>query len=60
MHYIVPVSAVIVGLLIIVYFSYRQTIDAYRRDSYLGSRVHSTVPMSRWPGQSTSELPLCG
>jgi amino acid transporter len=27
--YIVPVSAAIVGLLIIVYFSYRQTIDAY-------------------------------
>ncbi len=30
-HYIVPVSAAIVGLLIIVYFSYRQTIDAYPR-----------------------------
>jgi amino acid transporter len=28
-HYIVPVSAAIVALLIIVYFSYRQTIDAY-------------------------------
>jgi amino acid transporter len=28
-HYIVPVSAAIVGLLAIVYFSYRQTIDAY-------------------------------
>jgi amino acid transporter len=28
-HYIVPVSAAIVGLLFIVYFSYRQTIDAY-------------------------------
>src|ERR1039457_5792614 len=28
-HYIVPVSAAIVGLLIIVYFSYRQTIEAY-------------------------------
>jgi amino acid transporter len=28
-HYIVPVSTAIVGLLIIVYFSYRQTIDAY-------------------------------
>src|SRR5580698_11557308 len=28
-HYIVPVSAAIVGLLTIVYFSYRQTIDAY-------------------------------
>src|ERR1035437_6852561 len=27
--YIVPVSAATVGLLIIVYFSYRQTIDAY-------------------------------
>jgi hypothetical protein len=27
--YIVPVSAAIVALLIIVYFSYRQTIDAY-------------------------------
>jgi amino acid transporter len=30
-HYIVPVSAAIVGLLFIVFFSYRQTIDAYRR-----------------------------
>jgi amino acid transporter len=28
-HYIVPVSAAIVGLLFIVFFSYRQTIDAY-------------------------------
>jgi amino acid transporter len=28
-HYIVPISAAIVALLIIVYFSYRQTIDAY-------------------------------
>ncbi|MGA3080785.1 MAG: APC family permease [Terracidiphilus sp.] len=30
-HYIVPVIAAIVGLLIIVYFSYRQTIEAYPR-----------------------------
>jgi len=28
-HYIVPISAAIVGLLFIVFFSYRQTIDAY-------------------------------
>ena len=28
-HYIVPVSAAIVALLVIVYFSYRQTIEAY-------------------------------
>jgi amino acid transporter len=28
-HYILPVSAAIVGLLAIVYFSYRQTIDTY-------------------------------
>jgi amino acid transporter len=28
-HYIVPVSAAIVALLFIVYFSYRQTIEAY-------------------------------
>jgi amino acid transporter len=28
-HYIVPISTAIVGLLIIVFFSYRQTIDAY-------------------------------
>src|SRR5579863_3531422 len=28
-QYIVPVSAAIVALLVIVYFSYRQTIDAY-------------------------------
>src|ERR1019366_8101502 len=30
-HYIVPVIAAIVGLLFIVYFSYRQTIEAYPR-----------------------------
>ena len=30
-HYIVPVSAAIVTLLVIIYFSYRQTIDAYPR-----------------------------
>ncbi len=30
-HYIVPVSAAIVALLTIVFFSYRQTIDAYPR-----------------------------
>jgi amino acid transporter len=28
-HYILPVSAAIIALLVIVYFSYRQTIDAY-------------------------------
>jgi amino acid transporter len=28
-HYIVPVSSAIVALLVIVYFSYRQTIEAY-------------------------------
>jgi amino acid transporter len=28
-HYIVPITAAILALLIIVYFSYRQTIDAY-------------------------------
>ncbi|HEY1984210.1 MAG TPA: APC family permease [Terracidiphilus sp.] len=28
-HYIVPVSLAIVGLLVIVFFSYRQTIEAY-------------------------------
>src|ERR1700689_4053580 len=30
-HYIVPISAAIVVLLTIVFFSYRQTIDAYPR-----------------------------
>ncbi len=30
-HFIVPVSAAIVALMTIVYFSYRQTIDAYPR-----------------------------
>ena len=29
LHYIVPISAAIIGLLFIVYFSYRQTIAAY-------------------------------
>jgi len=28
-HYIVPISAAIIALLVIVYFSYRQTIEAY-------------------------------
>jgi len=28
-HYIIPVSAAIIALLVIVYFSYRQTIEAY-------------------------------
>jgi amino acid transporter len=28
-HYIVPISGCIIALLAIVYFSYRQTIDAY-------------------------------
>src|SRR6202140_5729158 len=28
-HYIIPVSAAIIALLVIVYFSYRQTIAAY-------------------------------
>jgi amino acid transporter len=28
-HYIVPITAAILALLVIVYFSYRQTIDAY-------------------------------
>ena len=28
-HYIMPISAAIIGLLIILYFSYRQTIEAY-------------------------------
>ncbi len=40
-HYIVPVSAAIVALLIIVYFSYRQTIEAYpqrRRLLHRGQR----------------------
>src|SRR5207302_8325377 len=28
-HYIVPISAAIIALLVIVYFSYRQTIEAH-------------------------------
>jgi amino acid transporter len=28
-HYIVPISAAIIALLVVVYFSYRQTIEAY-------------------------------
>src|ERR1700675_4635795 len=28
-HYIIPISAAIITLLVIVYFSYRQTIEAY-------------------------------
>src|ERR1700757_5315612 len=31
LHYIIPISAAIITLLLIVYFSYRQTIVAYPR-----------------------------
>jgi hypothetical protein len=52
LHYILPLSGAIVGLLLLVYFSYRQTIEIflnggeayYRRQQELGVRVR----VSRW------------
>ena len=45
-HYIVPVSAAIITLLIIVYFSYRQTIAAYPQGggSYTVARFNLGAP----------------
>jgi amino acid transporter len=45
-HYIVPVSAAIITLLIIVYFSYRQTIEAYPSGggSYTVARFNLGAP----------------
>ncbi|HXM59653.1 MAG TPA: APC family permease [Terriglobales bacterium] len=45
-HYIVPISAAIITLLIIVYFSYRQTIEAYPSGggSYTVARFNLGAP----------------
>jgi amino acid transporter len=47
-HYIVPISAAIITLLIIVYFSYRQTIAAYPSGggSYTVARFNLGAPAS--------------
>jgi amino acid transporter len=47
-HYIVPISAAIITLLIIVYFSYRQTIAAYPSGggSYTVARFNLGTPAS--------------
>src|SRR5579864_6748248 len=47
-HYIVPVSFAIIGLLIIVYFSYRQTIEAYPQGG--GSYTVATENLGAGPG----------
>ena len=47
-HYIVPISAAILALLIIVYFSYRQTIDAYPHGG--GSYTVASENLGRMPG----------
>ena len=48
--YIVPVSAAIVVLLIIVYFSYRQTIDAYPH----GGGSYTVASREPGPGRGTA------
>jgi amino acid transporter len=47
-HYIVPISAAIITLLVIVYFSYRQTIEAYPSGggSYTVARFNLGAPAS--------------
>ena len=47
-HIILPISAAIIGLLIIVYFSYRQTIEAYPRGG--GSYTVATENLGDGPG----------
>jgi len=47
-HYIIPISAAIITLLVIVYFSYRQTIEAYPAGggSYTVARFNLGAPAS--------------
>src|SRR6201994_3021372 len=47
-HYIVPVTMAIIVLLVIVYFSYRQTIEAYPQGG--GSYTVATENLGRGPG----------
>jgi amino acid transporter len=47
-HYIVPVSAAIIVLLVLVYFSYRQTIEAYPQGG--GSYTVATENLGKGPG----------
>ena len=47
-RYIVPVSLAIIALLGIVYFSYRQTIEAYPQGG--GSYTVATENLGRWSG----------
>ncbi len=46
--YVMPISLTIIGLLIIVYFSYRQTIDAYPKGG--GSYTVASENLGRVPG----------
>lgn len=46
--YIVPITATIIALLAIVYFSYRQTIDAYPSGG--GSFIVASDNLGIWPG----------
>jgi hypothetical protein len=61
--HVVPITALIIGVLIVVYFSYRQTIAAYsnggdrtrsRRKISAGRRRSSRAPRSRSTTRSTS------
>src|ERR1700682_3848807 len=57
-RYIVPISAVIITLLVIVYFSYRQTIAAYPSGggSYIVARFNLGAPA----GLLAAAAPLAG
>ncbi len=48
LHYILPLSACIIALLAVVYFSYRQTIAAYPNGS--GSYIVARENLGRFPG----------
>jgi amino acid transporter len=47
-HYIAPISAVIIAVLLAVYLSYRQTIDAYPNGG--GSYTVASENLGRFPG----------
>ena len=57
-RYIVPVSAAIITLLVIVYFSYRQTIAAYPSGggSYTVARFNLGTRPRCWPRRRSSPI----
>jgi hypothetical protein len=57
-RYIVPISAAIITLLVIVYFSYRQTIAAYPSGggSYTVARFNLGARRACWRGRAARRL----